>query len=62
MKNAVADALGRHQYAVGIPAGAESLAHTAGAFTEADTDLVLLALDAQNGFSSADTEKSILDL
>ena len=48
--------------AVGVAAGAESLAHTARPFTEADTDLVLLALDAQNAFSSADKKKCFQEL
>ena len=38
------------------------MAHTARALTEADTDLVLLALDAQNAFSSADKEKCLQEL
>ena len=61
-KTEVADALGRHQFAVGVAAGVESLAHTARALTEADADLVLLALDAQNAFSSADREKCFQEL
>ena len=58
----VAGALGRHQFAVGVPAGAECLAHTARALTEADTDLVLLASDAQNAFCFADGKDCLREL
>ena len=61
-KKEVAAALGRHQFAVGVPAGAESLAHTARTLTEADADLVLLALDAQNAFCSADRNECLREL
>ena len=53
-KEDLAAILGRHQFAVGTAAGTETLAHTARALSEADPDLVLLALDAQNAFCSAD--------
>ena len=58
----MAEAVGRHQFGVGVAAGAESLAHAARAFSEADTDLVLLALDAQNAFCFADKEKCLHEL
>ena len=53
-KEAVSAALGRLQFAVGVAAGTECLAHSARVLTEADPDLVLMALDAKNAFCSAD--------
>ena len=47
-------ALGHRQFAVGTAAGAELLAHSVRALTEAEPDLVLVALDARNAFCSAD--------
>ena len=53
-KDNIGSLLGRIQYAVGVPAGTECLAHTARVLSESDPDLVLLALDARNAFCSAD--------
>ena len=61
-KEAVSAALGRLQFAVGVPAGTECLAHSARALAEADPDLVLLALDAKNAFCSADREACLRKL
>ena len=58
----LAAVLGHRQYAVGTAAGGELLAHTARALTEADPDLVLLALDARNAFCSADRETCLQGL
>jgi hypothetical protein len=52
-KKKLAEGLGKHQYAVGVPAGTELLAHTVRALTEDNPDLVLLALDAKNAYGTA---------
>ncbi len=44
-KGELAETLGRHRFAIGTAAGAELLA-----LTEADPDLVLMALDATSAF------------
>ena len=61
-KKDLADALGRHQYAIGTAAGTELLAHTARALTEADPDLVLTALDARNAFCTISREEYLTEL
>ncbi len=57
-----AEALGRHQFAIGTAAGTELLAHTARALTEADPDLVLTALDAKNAFCTISREECLREL
>ena len=47
---------------MGVTAGTECLAHTARVLSESDPDLVLLALDARNAFSSADRQSCLLKL
>ena len=49
----LAETLGRRQFAVGTTAGAEVLSHSVRALTEADSDLVLLCLDAKNAYGTA---------
>ena len=49
-KDSLSAILGRQQFAVGLAAGTETLAHSVRALVEADPELVLLALDAQNAF------------
>ena len=49
-KKELAEVPGRHQYAIGTAAGTELLAHTVRACTEADLQLVTVALDAKNAY------------
>ena len=58
-KDSLSAILGRQQFAVGLAAGTETLTHSVRALVEADPELVLLALDAQNAFRSASREKGL---
>ncbi len=61
-KEKLAEALGRRQFAVGTAAGTEVLAHSVRALSEADPDLVVLALDAKNAYGTADREVCLREL
>ena len=61
-KEELATALGRQQFAIGTKAGAELLAHTVRALTEANPDLVLTALDAKNAYGTVRRESCLAEL
>ena len=61
-KHALAEALGRHQFAVGTAAGTELLAHSARALAEANPNLVTVALGAKNAYCTANREGCLREL
>jgi len=61
-KKQLAEALGRHQFAIGTAAGTELLAHTARALSEANPASVFLALDAKNAFCTVSRAECLQEL
>ena len=61
-KQELATALGPQQFALGTAAGTELLAHTVRASTEADPELIVLSLDAQNAYCSVSREECLRQL
>ena len=61
-KKELAEALAPHQFAIGIAAGAELLAHCVRACCEADPAVVVPALDAKNVYCPASREACLNEL
>ena len=58
----LADSLGPQQFAIGTAAGTEVLGHTARALAEDNPDLVFVALNAENAYSSAKRRECLAEL